>query len=56
MMPGTYPQRVRTKTMSIDPQPRSITANGGKIMASMAWRKDIFFSLISKRSKRMVVE
>ena len=41
MIPGTQPQSVRTKTMSIDPQPRSITASGGKMMANMAWRQDI---------------
>ena len=41
MTPGTQPQRVSRNTMSIDPQPRSITASGGKIMARMTWRQDI---------------
>ena len=41
MTPGTQPQSVRRNTMSIEPQPRSITASGGKIMARIAWRKDI---------------
>ena len=39
--PGTQPQSVRRKTMSIEPQPRSYTASGGKRMARMAWRMDI---------------
>ena len=29
--PGTHPRQVRIKTISIEPHPRSITANGGKI-------------------------
>ena len=41
MTPGTHPQRVSRNTMSIEPQPRSITARGGKIMANKAWRQDI---------------
>ena len=41
MTPGTQPQSVSRNTMSIDPQPRSITASGGKIMARMTWRQDI---------------
>ena len=55
-MPGTQPQRVRTKTMSIDPQPRSITASGGKIMERITWRQDIFslFHFIKKKSKRLI--
>jgi hypothetical protein len=30
--PGIHPAPVKSKTISIDPQPLSITANGGKIM------------------------
>ena len=41
MTPGTQPHSVSRNTMSIDPQPRSITASGGKIMARMTWRQDI---------------
>lgn len=41
MTPGTQPQSVSRNTMSIDPQPRSITASGGKIMARMTWRQDM---------------
>ena len=41
MTPGTQPQSVSRSTMSIDPQPRSITASGGKIMARMTWRQDM---------------
>ncbi len=32
MVPGTQPQRVRIKTIMIDPQPLSKTAKGGKII------------------------
>ena len=41
MTPGTQPQSVRRNTMSIEPQPRSNTAKGGKIMARMTWRQDM---------------
>lgn len=41
MTPGTQPHSVSRSTMSIDPQPRSITASGGKIMARMTWRQDM---------------
>jgi hypothetical protein len=30
--PGIQPAHVNSKTISIDPQPLSITANGGKII------------------------
>ena len=43
MTPGTQPQSVSRNTMSIEPQPRSITASGGKIMARMTWRQDMVF-------------
>lgn len=42
MTPGTQPQSVSRNTMSIEPQPWSITASGGKIMARMTWRQDIY--------------
>lgn len=41
MTPGTQPQSVSKNTISIEPQPRSITAKGGKIMARMTWRQDM---------------
>jgi hypothetical protein len=41
MTPGTYPQRVSRNTMSTDPHPRSITANGGKMMDWMTRKRDI---------------
>ena len=44
MTPGTQPQSVSRNTMSIDPQPRSITASGGKMMARMTWRQDMMVS------------
>ena len=32
--PGTHPHMVKMKTMTMDPQPWSITARGGKSMES----------------------
>lgn len=43
MTPGTYPQRVSRNTMSTDPHPRSITANGGKKMARRTRKTDILW-------------
>ncbi len=34
MTPGTHPMRVSRNTINTDPQPRSITAKGGKIIAN----------------------
>lgn len=34
MTPGTQPMRVSRNTINTDPQPRSITAKGGKIIAN----------------------
>ena len=53
MTPGTQPQSVSRNTMSIDPQPRSITASGGKIMARMTWRQDMVVFLFCKSTKIM---
>ena len=39
--PGTHAQSVSRKTMSIDPQPLSITANGGKIIHKITRHIDI---------------
>lgn len=39
--PGTHPQMVRMRTMSIEPHPRSNTANGGKIIDSNTLISDI---------------
>ena len=49
MTPGTHPMQVSRNTISIDPQPRSMTASGGKMMARMTWRQDmvLVFLLIS---------
>ena len=41
MTSGTQPQRVSRNTMNIEPQPRSINASSGKIMARRAWRHDM---------------
>ena len=51
MMPGTQPTRVSRNTISIEPQPRSITASGGKIMARMTWRQDMNVDLGYKNKK-----
>ncbi len=37
--PGIQPQHVRINTINTEPHPRSITANGGKIMANMTRNK-----------------
>ena len=41
MTPGTHPQRVRMRTMRMDPHPRSMTARGGKKMARRTRKRDI---------------
>lgn len=51
MTPGTQPMRVSRNTMSIDPQPWSITASGGKIMARMTWRQDMVVFCFAKVQK-----
>ena len=53
MTPGTQPQSVSRSTMSIDPQPRSITASGGKIMARMTWRQDITLLFMLAKIQKM---
>jgi hypothetical protein len=45
--PGTQPSRVRMKTISIDPQPLSKTARGGKIIAKSTRKTDIITDLIN---------
>ncbi len=42
MTPGIQPQRVRIRTISTEPQPLSMTANGGKIMESITRNIDMF--------------
>ena len=51
MTPGTQPQSVSRSTMSIEPQPRSITASGGKIIARMTWRQDMVVFCFAKVQK-----
>ena len=41
MTPGTQPQSVSRNTISIEPQPRSNTANGGKMMDRRTRGKDM---------------
>ena len=41
--PGIQPIQVNIKTISIEPQPLSNTANGGKIIHNNTWRQDISF-------------
>ena len=45
MTPGIQPKQVRIKTIVIDPQPRSITASGGTIIANSTCRQDIVYSV-----------
>jgi hypothetical protein len=40
--PGIQPKQVKINTIIIDPQPLSITANGGKIMQSKTLKQPIF--------------
>ena len=40
-IPGTQPARVKIKTIITDPQPLSITANGGNKMANRTRKKFI---------------
>ena len=58
MTPGTQPQSVSRNTMSIEPQPRSITASGGKIMAKMTWRQDMVVVdfLQNKRKDVLIIQ
>ncbi len=41
--PGTQPKTVKSKTINIDPQPWSYTANGGKIILNKTRNSDIIF-------------
>lgn len=41
MTPGIQPKQVKIKTMRIDPQPRSNTANGGKMMDNITLNNDM---------------
>lgn len=50
--PGTHPRRVRRKTIITEPQPRSITANGGKITANRTCKQDMVSQIFCKVSKK----
>ena len=39
--PGIHPHKVRRKTITNEPHPWSITANGGNMIASITRRQDI---------------
>ena len=41
MTPGTQPQSVNKNTINIDPQPLSMTANGGNRIDNMTLSNDI---------------
>ena len=43
--PGTHPHRVKRNVITIDPQPRSSTAKGGKMMARITLNMLIGFSV-----------
>ena len=47
MTSGTQPQSVSRNAMSIEPQPRSITASGGKGIDRMTWRQDMDYWVLS---------
>lgn len=42
--PGTQPAIVRRSTITIEPQPLSKTAKGGRIIASITLHRDIIFN------------
>jgi hypothetical protein len=46
--PGIHPKQVKINTIIIDPQPLSITANGGKMMQSSTLKQPIiiFFKVL----------
>ena len=46
--PGTQPQQVSNKTINTEPQPLSITAKGGKIIANKTRRQDIYFCFLDR--------
>ena len=51
--PGIQPQHVNRKTISIEPQPLSNTANGGNIIDKMTLNNDISIRfLFCKYNKR----
>jgi hypothetical protein len=43
--PGSQPQRVSTNTSNMAPQPRSITARGGKMIQSIALKRPMSLCL-----------
>ena len=55
--PGTHPRQVRRNTISIEPQPRSYTASGGKIIANSTRKQDIAigFSTIQLQSYKKIL-
>ena len=59
-MPGTQPQHVNRKTMSMEPQPLSNTANGGNIIDKMTLNNDMtirfLFCKYNKRQKAKCLE
>ena len=51
--PGIHPQHVNRKTISIDPQPLSNTANGGNIIDKKTLNNDMtLLFLFCKYNKR----
>ena len=52
--PGTQPIRVRRNTINTDPQPRSITARGGKITANRTCKQDISANFLQRYNKNYI--
>ena len=46
--PGTQPQQVSNKTINTEPQPLSITANGGKKIANITRKQDMIFLFLDR--------
>jgi len=55
MTPGTQPQSVSRNTMSIEPQPRSNTAKGGKRMERRTWRQDMSRKFTNPNTKNLYI-
>ncbi len=46
MTPGIHPHNVNKNTINIDPQPISMTDNGGKMIASKTLSNDIMLDFL----------
>ena len=52
MTPGTHPQSVRIKTITMEPHPLSMTANGGNMIAKSTRKQPMNNSLFKNTNVR----